>query len=168
MNRRSLMSRAGFRLLPLLALLGLGPGGCAEESPLKIVPQHPGSITAMAMHVQGREGELLSVGVWGPGVDWAPEADSELVVSRAELTIDSDDYSFIRVMTEVDADRIDTGVPMAFEPGDYSVVYFVGAAGQPPDRYCEVRTHVNGDRIAEAVEWESWSSFPARLALPPR
>ncbi len=134
--------------------------GCGDDPPFQIVPQEPGTLTAIARQVPDRQGDIFSIGVWGPGIDWAPGMDAELTVSAARWIIDSDDFSISHTMTEIGVDRNDTGIAKAFEPGDYSVVFFVGDDGAAPDRFAEVRVHVNGDLTVDAPDWSGWAAAP--------
>jgi hypothetical protein len=141
----------------LLGCLALGCiTGCDRDGYREIVPQTPGTITAAAQHVTGRQGDILSIGVWGPGIDWVPGTDADLAVSTAVRVIDSADYSVTHTMTELDPERGETVLAKAFEPGDYSLVFFAAESGQPPDRFAEVRVHVNGDLSAVAPAWDRW------------
>jgi hypothetical protein len=152
--------RVRFKPIRLAILIVLVTIGCGEDPPFEVVPQEPGIITAIARQVPDRQGDFLSIGVWGPGIDWVPGMDAELSVSTARWTIDSEDFSISHMMTEIGIDRTDTGIAKAFEPGDYSVVFFVGYDGEAPDRYAEVRVHVNGDRTADAPDWSGWVAAP--------
>jgi hypothetical protein len=142
----------------LAILLSVSAVGCSERTYDEIIPQSPGSITAIAQHVGGHEGDFISVGVWGPGIDWTPATGAEMASAYAQEAIDSADFSMTHTMTEMGRDGSELDVEKMFEPGDYSVVFFIGGAASSYDRFAEIRIHVNGNMFAEAPDSSAWTA----------
>ncbi len=151
------------RVYPLLAILAaISVSGCSERTYDEITPQSPGVITAIARHIGERQGDLLSVGVWGPGINWTPATGAELATAYAQDAIDSSDYSMTHTMTEMDREGNETSVAKLFEPGDYSVVFFISGVASPYDRFVEIRIHVNGNMFVEAPDSSAWTAAAPR------
>lgn len=90
---------------------------------------------------------------WYPGVPNDP--DSGIVgVIGSEITTDS--FSFTALIQSVDPEGNPTGEAMVFDPGIYSVVFYVGPAGSAPEYFAEIRATVDGDITVTAPAWGSW------------
>jgi hypothetical protein len=113
----------------------------------------PGTITATASSVKGQNGNTLSVGVYD--FDWSPGA-ANTFVGLIYVPITSDDFSSTVVVTGVGADGSPTEQPASFQPGTYSVVFFVSPPNSPPSSFAEVRVSVAGDVTVSAPAWGSW------------
>lgn len=105
---------------------------------------------------------MLSIGVWGPGIDWTMETGAETCSAYAQVAIDSTDFSLTHTMTERDREGSDTGVTKSFEPGDYSVVFFLGGVAAPSDQFAEIRLHLNGDMVVQAPDSGGWTTAAPR------
>ena len=157
---RHMLSRG--RWIPLLLslvvvmLVGLACGG--NGSPGSTAPPTtgaaiPGSITATVSSVEGQNGSTLSVGVYD--FDWSPGAPNTFV-GLVYAPITSDDFSSSVVVTGVGADGSPTQEPAIFQPGTYSVVFFVSPPGSAPEFFSEIRATVAGDMTVSAPAWGSW------------
>ena len=142
--------------LVVIMLVGLACGG--NGSPGTTAPPTagaaiPGSITATVSSVKDQNGSTLSVGVFD--FDWSPGA-ANTFVGLVYVPITSDDFSSSVVVTGVGADGSPTQETARFQPGTYSVVFFVSPPGSPPGFFSEVRATVAGDITVSAPAWGSW------------
>jgi len=113
----------------------------------------PGTITATVQSIQGQNGKTLTVGVYD--FDWTPGSPNTFV-GLIYVPIAGDDFSSTVVVTGVGADGSPAETPATFQPGTYSVVFFVSAAGSAPEFFTEVRATVAGDISVSAPTWDSW------------
>jgi hypothetical protein len=113
----------------------------------------PGTIAATVPSIQGQNGKTLVVGVYD--YDWTPGSPNTFV-GLIHVPITSDDFSSTVVVTGVGADGSPSETPVTFQPGTYSVVFFVSAAGTAPEFFTEVRATVAGDISVSAPAWGSW------------
>jgi len=150
----------------VIALVGLACGGNGSSettgSPTTAVPTTappttgaaiPGTITATASSVKGQNGSTLSVGVYD--FDWSPGSPNTFV-GLIYVPISSDDFSSSVVVTGVGPDGSPTKEPASFQPGTYSVVFFVSQPNSPPKFFTEVRATVAGDISVSAPAWDTW------------
>jgi hypothetical protein len=143
---------ASKHLLALAAVLFLLGGGCGDDGGPAPVPV-PGKITASAGGILGQTGNVYSVVTFA--ADWYPGATFPAVAGILQ-TISSDNYSLASALHEVDTGGNPTSADKTFDPGTYSVVFFVSAPGSPPSHFAEVRVSVNGDVTATAPAWSGW------------
>ncbi len=129
-----------------------GAGG-TSTTPSETVTAVPGTITASVSAVAGQNGKIVSVAVYD--FDWEPGAPNTQV-ALLYMPITSDDFSARAVANSVGADGSPTGQPASLQPGTYSVVFYIVAQGQAPEKFAEVRATVAGDIQVSAPSWGSW------------
>jgi hypothetical protein len=134
----------------LIAALALS---CGDDSgPTDDYP-NLGRITASTLGIQGQTGNLYAVYVYA--FDWHPGSPNDIVgIVRGE--INTEDFSSTAMVQSVNAQGEPTGQVKTFNPGTYSVVFFVSPPGSPPDHFAEVRATVDGDVTVTAPAWGSW------------
>lgn len=134
--------------------LGLLAGfGCSGGSDVDAPTPEAGTITAGASGITGQAGKMYYIAAFD--YDWQPGATEPSVATRSGSVTD-DDFSFEVVLYELDQYGQPTMTEKAFEPGVYSVVFFVGASG-PPEYFVEVFVDVDGDVTAHAPAWGTWT-----------
>ena len=130
------------------------PAGAAPTTvPTSTDADVPGTITATVSSVKNQDGSIFSVGVYD--FDWSPGA-ANTFVGLIQVPITSDDFSSIVVVTGVGADGSPTKESASFQPGTYSVVFFISPPNSPPTFFTEVRVSVAGDITVSAPAWGSW------------
>jgi hypothetical protein len=140
-----------------LTLIGVGIFfgllSCSEdEEPIAPSPQ-PGRVSISAAGITGQNGNMFAVMAYG--YDWQPGAqDPFLAAHRA--TIAEDNFSFSDTLQSIDQNGQLTGQAKLFDPGVYSIVFFVAVPNQPPSIFAEVRATVNGDITVTAPAWATW------------
>jgi hypothetical protein len=136
----------------VIAIWTLVPGCSKSKDNSGSSPVH-GKITVSAVGITGQINNIFSVAAypydWYPGAAGAP-------VARIIKSIGSDDYSVTAVLDSLDALGNTTAVEKIFDPGEYSVVFFVSVPANPPSHYAEVRVTVNGNMTVTAPVWTSW------------
>ena len=103
--------------------------------------------------IKDQSGATLSVGVYD--FDWSPGSPNTFA-GLVYDPITSNDFSSTLVINGVGADGKPTGEPASFQPGEYSVVFFVSPPGSAPKFFTEVRATVAGDITVSAPAWGSW------------
>jgi hypothetical protein len=115
-----------------------------------------GKITATAAGITGQNGNVYAVSAYDS--DWFPGSEAP-VIAGFMVNITNDNFSSTQNLLAVD-NQAPSGLSsedMLFEPGTYSVVFFVATLGNPPQHFAEVRVTVNGDVTANAPNWSSWA-----------
>lgn len=116
-----------------------------------------GKITAKAGGISGQSDKVYSVVACD--YDWSPGAPPD-AIAGFHVTITSNDYSSTAVLDSLDANGGPTGVQKTFEPGNYSVVFFVSPQGSSPQYFAEVRLELKGNSTVSAPTWGQWASVP--------
>ena len=87
--------------------------------------------------------------------DWQPGA-TDSAVAGYRTVVSADNFSSTEVLHASDAQWDISEEEKVFEPGTYSVVFFVALPDNPPQFFAEVRSEVNGDITVTAPAWENW------------
>jgi hypothetical protein len=112
-----------------------------------------GRITARATGITSQNGNTYSVVVYA--YDWSPGATGPSVASIRQM-ITGDNFASTAVLDSVDSQGTPTLVEKVFDPGTYSVVFFVSPPGSPPQHFAELRVAVDGDKTVDAPAWAQW------------
>lgn len=146
------MSR--YHILPLPAVFVLlGLLSCSDDGkPSSPTPQ-PGRITVRVESIPGQSGKVCAVMAYG--FDWQPGAQEPFIASIG-TPIAEESFSFSGTLQSLNESGQPTGQAKLFDPGVYSVVFFIAAPDGPPSAFAEVRASVNGDITVTAPAWAGW------------
>jgi Rrf2 family cysteine metabolism transcriptional repressor len=141
--------------LPVLIGLALMGGGCSDKKSTDPTPDaEPGKITATASGITGQNGSTYLVAVYV--ADWFP-GSTDTVTAGFMTNISSDSFSSTEILHSMNSQWTPSAEEKVFDPGTYSVVFFVAAPGSPPQYFTEIRLKVNGDVTATAPAWANWT-----------
>ena len=135
-----------------LALLG---GGCSEKkSTNPSESAEPGKITATAAGITGQNGSTYMVVVYVS--NWQP-GSTDTVSAGFMTNISSNSFSSTEILHAMNSHYTPSADEKVFDPGTYSVVFFVAPPGSPPQYFTEIRLQVDGDVTATAPAWANWT-----------
>jgi hypothetical protein len=112
-----------------------------------------GKITAIASGIAGQDGKTLGVGAYD--YDWRPGSPA-IGIAGHRTRITGDNFASSEVLLTLDDQREMAADEKVFDPGTYSVVFYIVAGDAPPEAWAEVRVVVDGDVNATAPAWADW------------
>jgi hypothetical protein len=129
--------------------------GCSDKKSTNPTPSPTrGKITAAASGITGQNGSTYMAVVYA--IDWYPGAtDTAIAGFRANISVDN--FSSTEILHSMNSQWNITAEEKVFEPGTYSVVFFVAPPNSPPQYFAEIRQQVNGDVTATAPAWANWT-----------
>jgi hypothetical protein len=145
-----------FKLLfPAIVVMAVINWGCTEKKNTNpTAPTDPGKITATASGITGQNGSTYMVVAYA--YDWQPGAQDSAMAGFL-TNISGDNFSSTQILHSMNSQWTISAEEKVFEPGTYSVVFFVAPPGSPPQYFAEIRLQVNGDMTATAPAWANWT-----------
>lgn len=147
-------------IVVLLVTLVTACGSSSGNATTSASQSQQGKITAKASGIKGQNGKIFAAAAYN--YDWTPGATGPAVAGLVG-PITSDNFSFTDILNQLNAwgDPSTSTADMIFDPGTYSVVFYVSAPGGAPQYFAKLRVTVKGDVTATAPNWSSWTRLPA-------
>jgi hypothetical protein len=137
----------------LITFVSIGLLSCSGGKKTTAPAPQAGRITARVESIPGQSGNVCAIMAYA--VDWQPGA-VEPPVAALVAPITAESFSFGGALEARDVNGQTTGQAKMFDPGVYSVVFFVAVPGSPPSIFAEVRASVDGDITVTAPAWANW------------